>query len=270
LQSEKIEGGNQEDLAVFVKNTDVKIMELLPIEFLNSKILKELEGDYDNKIRELYKKIILEAINTKTGEIKRIKNVTHLYALNNIIDLAQKARCKIKKGKSMPLTHYLIMDTNKYLFPLEIADSCPTIGAYRSPYCGAHTYILNAKWKPAKSAEVSDKMDALLEWYNNGSQDLHPIERSAILHTEFIKIHPFEDGNGRTARLLVNYELTKYGYPTVVIKARDKDRYINCLEEAIVTKDVSGLVNLISDSVVRSEKKHLDIVKEAKSYVNEK
>jgi Fic family protein len=47
-----------------------------------------------------------------------------------------------------------------------------------------------------------------------------------LLHVDFVKIHPFVDGNGRTARLLTNLELMKFGYPPIVIKKESRVNYI--------------------------------------------
>ena len=55
-------------------------------------------------------------------------------------------------------------------------------------------------------------MEGLIEWYRNAGQKLHTVERAAKLHTDFVNIHPFIDGNERTARLLLNFELMKDGY----------------------------------------------------------
>lgn len=52
--------------------------------------------------------------------------------------------------------------------------------------------------------KVSELMEELLEWYHNGSKELHAIERACILHGKLSKIHPFKDGNGKISRLILN------------------------------------------------------------------
>lgn len=54
-------------------------------------------------------------------------------------------------------------------------------------------------------------MAQLVDWYNNDAHKLHPIERVAKVHADFVGIHPFIDGNGRMSRLLMNLELLKAG-----------------------------------------------------------
>nr|WP_249932510.1 Fic family protein [Campylobacter mucosalis] len=59
----------------------------------------------------------------------------------------------------------------------------------------------------------------MLVWHDEAlNQNLNPIIRGAVLHTKFVRIHPFIDGNGGTARLLLNTELLKAGYPMAIIK----------------------------------------------------
>ena len=74
-------------------------------------------------------------------------------------------------------------------------------------------------------------MTDLITWYNETEQSktLSPVELAALMHYRFIRIHPFEDGNGRIARLLVNYILIRHGYPMVIVRNDDKDNYLNIL-----------------------------------------
>ncbi len=66
-------------------------------------------------------------------------------------------------------------------------------------------------------------MAAFSQWCSNEAQQLHPVERAARIHGEFVKIHPFVDGNGRTSRLLMNLELMKAGFPATVIEVAAND-----------------------------------------------
>lgn len=84
----------------------------------------------------------------------------------------------------------------------------------------------------ASPADVPPLMKKLMDWYYTGSVSLHPAQRAAELHYRFIRIHPFDDGNGRVARLLVNYVLMKEGYSPIVIKSKDKNNYFTALRIA--------------------------------------
>ena len=77
--------------------------------------------------------------------------------------------------------------------------------------------------------------------YNHDEQDI--FEKIAKYHIEFEKIHPFEDGNGRTGRLLLNYELLKNNLPPVVIAKEDRVKYFEFLRN----NDITGLAEWIKD-----------------------
>jgi Fic family protein len=64
---------------------------------------------------------------------------------------------------------------------------------------------------------------------------MHPVELAARVHIDFVGIHPFIDGNGRTARLLMNLELLKAGFPPIVIKVADRLEYYQALDLAHTT-----------------------------------
>ena len=85
----------------------------------------------------------------------------------------------------------------------------------------------------AKPEEVAMKTQELMDWYRS-STDLDPLVLAAELHYRFIRIHPFDDGNGRVARLLVNYALMLNDLPPVVIKSAEKNKYLTALQKADV------------------------------------
>lgn len=107
--------------------------------------------------------------------------------------------------------------------------------------------------------EVAFEMNNLLEWYRNAEQeDLHPVVMSAIFHHKFTSIHPFDDGNGRLARILSNFILLKHKYPVIVIKNRDKVQYyaaLNIADNGIY----NDLVKLFAENIGYS----LDIITKA-------
>ena len=74
----------------------------------------------------------------------------------------------------------------------------------------------------------------LVDWYNMAESEgkLSPVELAALFHYRYIRIHPFEDGNGRIARLLVNYILARHGYPMIVVRSRNKSDYLEALHAA--------------------------------------
>ncbi len=77
-------------------------------------------------------------------------------------------------------------------------------------------------------------MQELVEWFRieKSKPDVNPIILSALFHYKFIRIHPFDDGNGRVARILMNFILMQFGYPPVIIKTEDKENYYAVLRLA--------------------------------------
>ena len=67
-------------------------------------------------------------------------------------------------------------------------------------------------------------VDELLAWYRQHEPLLHPLELAALVHQKFVFIHPFVDGNGRVARLLMNLVLLRFGFPPVALPAADPSR----------------------------------------------
>lgn len=76
---------------------------------------------------------------------------------------------------------------------------------------------------------------------------MHPIIRACYLHGEFVKIHPFVDGNGRTSRLLLNFELVKNGYHSAVMKNESRTEYYDTLDKAHTTYDYSIFIQIIKN-----------------------
>lgn len=85
----------------------------------------------------------------------------------------------------------------------------------------------------ASVEETPSLMHDLIEWYNEAEKktELSPIELASLFHYRYIRIHPFEDGNGRISRLIVNYILAKHGYSMIVVKSDDKTNYLTALHQ---------------------------------------
>jgi Fic family protein len=81
---------------------------------------------------------------------------------------------------------------------------------------------------------------------------LHPVERAARIHVDFVGIHPFVDGNGRTSRLLMNLELMKAGFPPVVVPVEQRLRYYQALDLAHVKGDYKSFIELVVEVVEQS------------------
>ena len=99
--------------------------------------------------------------------------------------------------------------------------------------------------------EVPIRMQELMEWYRDEQTALHPITLAAMFHYKFVCIHPFDDGNGRVSRLLMNYVLLAHKLPPVVIKSSDKQNYLHALHLAD-TGQYEAFIRYIAEQVVSS------------------
>ena len=90
------------------------------------------------------------------------------------------------------------------------------------------------RFEYASPEETQALMKDLVDWYNEAEQEgkLSPVELAGLFHYRYIRIHPFEDGNGRIARLLVNYILARHGWPMIVVRSRKKADYLEALHQA--------------------------------------
>lgn len=105
----------------------------------------------------------------------------------------------------------------------------------------------------ASPADTPILMNELIQWYRDETQknELHPVILAALLHYKFVCIHPFDDGNGRISRLIMNYVLFKNDLPPIVIKSEDKKHYLSALNRAD-SGDLEAFVKYIADQLIWS------------------
>lgn len=123
------------------------------------------------------------------------------------------------------------------------------IGRYRN----VQVYIRGVLWFPPNPAEVHQKMTSLLTWYTKNKRKLHPLILASYFHTEFEKIHPFIDGNGRVGRLLMNFILHKNKYPMINIPNAIKHKYYGALEIAQTKSSLKPFVKFMIDLLKNSK-----------------
>ena len=141
--------------------------------------------------------------------------INHAEAFNFIQTLVSKERKELTVKDILDI-HSIILnkidDTNK--------------GRYRNVAVrirGSETILPNALKAP-------ELMEKFMAWIQNNNTD-HPVKIATDTHFKLVSIHPFVDGNGRTARLLMNLLLMQAGYPPAIIRKEDRSTYINSLEK---------------------------------------
>jgi len=157
-------------------------------------------------------------------------------------------------GSKTELTEEAVLQLHKLIMS-NITDDA---GQYRT----AGVRVTGATFTPPPSIEVKPKMQELLNWLRGNPDEFTPIELAAIFHHRFVQIHPFSEGNGRTARLLMNTQLMKDKYPFIaIIPKLDRPKYLKTLMEADLGNP-SGFVNFIARCVERALDMYLNAIEE--------
>jgi Fic family protein len=155
-------------------------------------------------------------------------------------------------GENEPLSEWMIRNIHRLVLKgIDVAQA----GCYRRE----NVVIAGATTTPPDFLHLPQEMGQLIEWYDQAGS-MHAVKRAAELHTRFVKIHPFIDGNGRTGRLLLNFELMKAGYPPAIIRKEERLIYYDSLDEACVSGDFSGITQLVTSAVRRSLETYLTVL----------
>ena len=146
--------------------------------------------------------------------------------------------------KEMPLTQNFIRTLHKTLLREDYTVYRDLPGGVQTSYtvhAGTYKTRPNSvitrygdRFEYASPEETPGLMTELVDWYNAAEKEgrLSPVELAALFHYRYIRIHPFEDGNGRIARLMVNFILCRHDYPMIVVRSRNKSEYLEALHQA--------------------------------------
>ncbi len=147
----------------------------------------------------------------------------------------------IAKGADGKLIHKPLSAGKYKMWPNHVLTLSGTIHKYTEP------------------VKVLDEMQGLLQWFKE-KKKLHPVERAALFHYRFVCIHPFDDGNGRMARLLMNLLLMQAGYPPCVVRNSRRREYLQSLERADSTGSTDEFVRCIAGELIQTEKTMLGVL----------
>lgn len=150
----------------------------------------------------------------------------------------------VDSKKRLTLSHNLI----RQLHQLVVKDTEACIaGTYRN----TDVQILGSKHRPPPGYQVQEQMTKFFEWMTGSKSKYHPVEFAALAHHRFVAIHPFEDGNGRTGRLLMNLLLMRSGYPIAIIQKNDRAKYYNALDDADAG-EMLAIIRIVAQAVERT------------------
>jgi len=160
--------------------------------------------------------LLFQGIVPSTKSLREINEVlNHKKAFDFILNY----KGDITKEFILELHRIIVMNTLR-------EDLISQAGKYRT----VQVFIGNST--PPKPHEVPEKMTNLLKWHSKNKNKLHPLILASYFHTEFEKIHPFVDGNGRTGRLIMNFILHKNNFPMINIPNSRKFKYYKVLQTA--------------------------------------
>ncbi len=121
-------------------------------------------------------------------------------------------------------------------------------------------YIHGAFHVPPNWIKVPDLMRAFGERLQNAADD-HPVRAAAVAHIELVRIHPFIDGNGRTARLLTNLLLMRAGYPPALYITDQRRDYMQALDTATFRGDPEPFIRITIQAVDRMADRYLEMIR---------
>lgn len=181
--------------------------------------------------------VLQEGVTIKGKPLKdHLEAKDHQEALDFLFSLVSESRSTISERLIRELHQLVVRETER-----------ESAGRYRT----GSVVIAGADFTPPDAHEVPQKMEELLHWMKTRRSALHPVEFASLVHHKLTAIHPFFDGNGRTARLTMNLLLMRHGYPLSIILKHDRRKYYRMLQAAD-RGNPAPLVLFIAQAVERS------------------
>jgi Fic family protein len=205
----------------------------------------ELEMTYNSNaiegnsltLKETYL-VISEGLTIKGKPLKdHLEAKNHTDAMAYLFELVeQKRKQTISQYLIRSLHHLVVQDTDQ---------------GWAGRYRNSAVMITGTDHRPPEAVDVSRCMSDLIAWVGKERSNLHVVELAALFHHKLVHIHPFFDGNGRTARLAMNIFLLQAGFPLVIVLKNDRQKYYRVLAQA--DKDrYEPLVRFVAQAVERS------------------
>jgi len=251
----------QKNLEKLKKRAEIIILEQIksqnPLEFeLSQKEIEFYKGFEKNiKIEHFqinwniftkefaYNTNAIEGSTVKYPEVKELLDKEELPKNSDEIETIEVANAvnylKNLKEKKLSVEviqklHYLCFNKTKHF-----------AGKFRNVEVVIRDSIGNIIHQGAPCEDVSDLLKALIKWYNNHIKKYPPLLLAALLHNQFEEIHPFQDGNGRVGRLLLNFVLITNNHPPINIRLKDRQRYYKSLRTFDRTGDIKPTIKLL-------------------------
>ncbi|WP_203642590.1 Fic family protein [Levilactobacillus andaensis] len=198
----------------------------------------------------------------ETGSILNMGMTTRGVSVKDILealDLNEAYEYMLALTSEKTLLSSTLIRTLNRIVTLQTTTDKANAGAYRI----FAAWPFGSEDKPyVAPCDIASEMDDLIIWVQTAQKDLHPVQFAADLHQKFVAIHPFADGNGRTARLLMNMALTQAGYPVINVRPTKTahNSYMEALEQSRETGDLSVFEELIASYVKTTLEQRIKIL----------
>lgn len=241
----------------YFKSVDEKLVKLNSKRPLSKATLKSLEENnilnwtYNSNaiegntltLRET--KVVLEGITIGGKSVKEhLEVINHKEAILFLEELVQKDE-NISEWNIKNIHNLILKEIDN-----------ENAGKYRME----NVKILGVSKNPIDYLKVPEEMERLINRYEQNWKSYHPLIKAALLHGEFVFIHPFIDGNGRTARLLMNFEAMKSGFLPIIIKNENKIKYYDSLGKAMSEHNYTDFIKLIVEEENKILDQYLEII----------
>ncbi len=211
------------DKKEFEKIEEIKVKYREIIKKLNKKQLKDILDRFT--INFTYESNAIE------GNSLTLKDVT-LILTEKVVPKGKDLR-EVYETKNTREAHDLLfnnklkieIDNILKLHKVIVKDTDVNFGFKKLP-----NFLVMRNVKTTPPERVKEEMETIINWYNENKGKMHPLKLASHFHGKFEKIHPFEDGNGRVGRILINVILLENGYPPLIIRKTTRASYLSCLE----------------------------------------
>ncbi|MCL2810370.1 MAG: Fic family protein [Clostridia bacterium] len=202
-----------------------------------------LEG---NSLTEMETKVLLEDGLTVGGKPLRdiLEAIGHSHAYDYMFELLDKRRITVKDMQTLHRLFYKLIDE-------------PHAGLWRD----VNIIVTGSDYAFPAPAELDGLMADFGRWMEAERETMHPARYAAMLHLKFVTIHPFIDGNGRVARLLMNASFIQDGYMLAVVPPILRVDYLAAIRRYQQGGDAEPFCEFIAERVLESEKEIMRLLK---------
>ena len=245
-----------------IEELQERVNEMRSVGKLSADTLRHIRQYF--RLKDIYNSNAIEGNALDIGETRQVVEMGLTIAGKPLRDQAEAKNLSVAldfledlaKSTSDPITLHDVRQV--HLLILKGIDDA-NAGGFRKQ----DVVISGSDYKPPSHMDVENEMDALMRWLGpvSASGQFDAIVIAAAAHAWFAQIHPFIDGNGRTARILMNLVLMRAGYPIAIVTREDRSRYIDALEQSQIG-DLTPFVKLISECVSETLEQYEDAAAE--------